>query len=71
MLAGALAEAPADADVVVVDASPARLEQLERDVRDPRVWFLLGDPSVIPLPDRSVDVAIGVASSDELERVRR
>ena len=60
-----------DGDVIVLDPSPERLERLERSVRDPRLWFLLGDGAVVPLPDRSVDAALGGESSPEIERVLR
>ncbi len=60
LLGTALAEA-GDEEVIVVDRSADRLEELERDARDPRVVYLIGDPPVLPLPDASVDRAIGVA----------
>ncbi len=58
-----------DEDVIVVDPSAARLEELERAVRDPRAFFLIGDATILPLPDRSVDVAVGAGAKPELRRV--
>ncbi len=60
-----------DEDVIVVDRSAARLEQLEREARDPRAFFLIGDAEVLPLPDRSVDEAVGEGIAPELGRVLR
>jgi ubiquinone/menaquinone biosynthesis C-methylase UbiE len=60
-----------DEDVIVVDPSPGRLEELEREVRDPRAFFLIGDASILPLPDRSVDAAVGQGVQPELRRVLR
>jgi ubiquinone/menaquinone biosynthesis C-methylase UbiE len=70
LLAGALAGA-GDEDVVVVDLSAARLEELERRARDPRAFFLIGEPAILPLPDRSVDSAVGDGVAAELSRVLR
>jgi ubiquinone/menaquinone biosynthesis C-methylase UbiE len=70
LLPEALAAA-GDEDVVVVDASAARLEQLERQARDPRAFFLIGEPEILPLPDASVDAAVGAAVEQELQRVLR
>jgi ubiquinone/menaquinone biosynthesis C-methylase UbiE len=60
-----------DADVIVIDPSVPRLEALERSLADPRVWFLIGDGEVLPLPDASVDAVIGGGETAELERVCR
>ncbi len=60
-----------DEDVIVVDPSADRLEQLERQARDPRAFFLIGDAAVLPLPDRSVDEAVGDGVEPELRRVLR
>jgi len=60
-----------DEDVIVVDPSAARLEELERAALDPRVAFLIGDPVVLPLPDASVDRAVGAGDEVELARVLR
>jgi ubiquinone/menaquinone biosynthesis C-methylase UbiE len=70
LLGPALAEA-GDEDVIVVDRSAARLEHLEREARDPRVYYLIGDPLVLPLPDACVDVAVGDGVEAELSRVLR
>jgi ubiquinone/menaquinone biosynthesis C-methylase UbiE len=59
-----------DGAIVVLDPSAGALEALERAVRDPRVWYQIGDAEVVPLPDRSVDEAMGERSGD-VERVLR
>jgi ubiquinone/menaquinone biosynthesis C-methylase UbiE len=66
----ALEEAGPDGDVVVLDSSPASLERLERMTPDPRLWYQIGDPEVVPLPDRFVDVVVGGRSPD-VDRVLR
>jgi ubiquinone/menaquinone biosynthesis C-methylase UbiE len=60
-----------DADVIVVDPEAASLERLERAVLDPRVWFMIGDGEVLPLPDASVDVVLGAEDTPDVERVLR
>jgi ubiquinone/menaquinone biosynthesis C-methylase UbiE len=60
-----------DEDVIVLDASAERLEVLEDEVADPRVWFMIGDAEVIPLPDGAVDEVVGADASPEVERVTR
>jgi ubiquinone/menaquinone biosynthesis C-methylase UbiE len=68
-LLGEALTAAGDEDVIVVDPSAARLEELERKVRDPRVAYLIGDPVVLPLPDASVERAFGDGDEAELARV--
>ena len=58
-------------DVIVLDASAERLEVLEERVADPRVWFMIGDADVIPLPDGAVDEVVGADLSPEVQRVIR
>jgi hypothetical protein len=58
-------------DVLVLDGSGARLDGLLDEVRDARVWYLVGDVEVIPLPDGSVDEVVGAGASPEVERVMR
>jgi len=70
LVAGVL-ERLGDADVIVLDESAGRLEHLLDALADPRVWFMIGDPEVIPLPDRAVDEVVGVSGSPEVERVTR
>ena len=60
-----------DEDVIVLDASAERLEVLEDEVADPRVWFMIGDAQVIPLPDGSVDEVVGADDSPEVDRFTR
>jgi ubiquinone/menaquinone biosynthesis C-methylase UbiE len=70
LLGAALGDA-GDEDVIVVDPSAVRLEELERAARDPRAFFLIGDAAILPLPDRSVDAAVGEGVEPELRRVLR
>jgi ubiquinone/menaquinone biosynthesis C-methylase UbiE len=70
LLGTALAEA-GDEEVIVVDRSSARLEELELAASDPRVVYLIGEPDVLPLPDASVDRALGDGVDPELRRVLR
>jgi hypothetical protein len=70
LLGDALAAA-GDEDVIVVDHSAARLEELERGACDPRAFFLIGDLAILPLPDRCVDSALGDGVEPELSRVLR
>jgi ubiquinone/menaquinone biosynthesis C-methylase UbiE len=70
LLAGALAQA-GDEDVIVVDRHAAELERLEREAADPRVFYLIGDPEILPLPDNSVDRAVGGDRAADLARVLR
>jgi hypothetical protein len=60
-----------DEDVVVLDGSASRLEELEAEVGDPRLWLMIGDADVIPLPDGTADEVVGAAASPEVARVRR
>jgi hypothetical protein len=60
-----------DEDVIVVDLHAARLEELERQASDPRAFYLIGEPAVLPLPDGSVDEAFGEGVEPELQRVLR
>jgi ubiquinone/menaquinone biosynthesis C-methylase UbiE len=71
LLAGELERMGDDEDVIVLDASPERLETLEDEVADPRVWFMIGDVEVIPLPDAFVDEVVGTGASPEVDRVTR
>ena len=66
----ALTKAGPDDDVVVVDPSAERLEQLYEACQDARLWLQIGDEQVVPLPDASVDRALG-GESDDLDRVLR
>ena len=70
LAADALALAGAEGDVIVVDPSSADLESLEQSLPDPRVWYQIGDAQVVPLPDDSVDAAVG-GETAEVERVVR
>jgi ubiquinone/menaquinone biosynthesis C-methylase UbiE len=66
----ALERAGSDGDVVVLDPSAGNLEELERIVRDSRLWYQIGDAEVVPLPDRFADAALGGSSLD-VDRVLR
>jgi ubiquinone/menaquinone biosynthesis C-methylase UbiE len=67
----ALEQGGPDTDVIVVDPSVPRLEALEQALADPRLWFLIGDAEVLPLPDASVDAVIDGGETAEVERVCR
>jgi ubiquinone/menaquinone biosynthesis C-methylase UbiE len=71
LLAGELERMGEDDDVIVLDESAERLELLEDAFADPRVWFMIGDAEVIPLPDASVDEVVGAPASAEVGRVSR
>ena len=71
LLADELERMGVDEDVIVLDASAERLEVLEDEVADPRVWFMIGDAAVIPLPDGAVDEVVGADASAEVQRVTR
>ncbi len=60
----ALAAAGGDGEVVVVSESAAELAAVEERVRDPRLWYLIGSAEVLPLPDASVDLALGDGGPD-------
>jgi hypothetical protein len=70
LLERALARLDEDDGAIVVDPSAVALAALEQTVRDPRVWYQIGDADVVPLPDRFVDEALG-ERSDDVERVLR
>ena len=70
LVVDALAQAGENGGVIVLDESAERLAVLERTLPDARVWYLIGDAEVVPLPDDSVDAALG-ASSPDVERVVR
>jgi hypothetical protein len=60
-----------DEEIYVVDPSAGRLERLERDAEDPRVFYLIGEPPILPLPDDFVRIAVGDGVEPELGRVLR
>ena len=60
-----------DEDLVVLDDSAQRLEELEAELADPRLWLMIGDAEVIPLPDDSADEILGAPASPEVARVIR
>ena len=60
-----------DDDLVVMDGSADRLESLLDGLADPRLWFMIGDAEVIPLPDGSADEVVGATASPEVARVSR
>jgi len=70
---GAL-ERVGDAWVITIHSSVGQLEELRRAARDAGaagIQYLLGDADVLPLPDASVDVAIGCALLDSVDDVGR
>jgi ubiquinone/menaquinone biosynthesis C-methylase UbiE len=58
-----------DGDVIVIDPSPVALAELEARIRDGRLWFLLGDTDVLPLPDAFVDLVL--AADDDAPEAGR
>jgi ubiquinone/menaquinone biosynthesis C-methylase UbiE len=58
-----------DEEVYVVDPSAARLEELERVAEDPRVFYLIGEAPILPLPDDFIRIAVGEGVEPELSRV--
>jgi hypothetical protein len=60
-----------DEDVVVLDDSANRLLALYAELADPRLWLVIGDAGVIPLPDAAADEVLGTPASPEVERVTR
>jgi len=70
LLADALERVGEAGGVIVLDSSSEGLEALERALPDPRVWYQIGDAGVVPLPDDSVDAALGDSTPD-VERVVR
>jgi ubiquinone/menaquinone biosynthesis C-methylase UbiE len=57
-----------DGDVLVVDESVDALEELRAKTRAPNVFYLVGWPEVLPLPDKSVDEVVGRPPTPEAER---
>jgi hypothetical protein len=59
-------------EIVILEPSVDALEELQHELADPRLDYLLGELPVLPLPDASVDVVIGADESDsEVARVLR
>lgn len=73
LLLAALERVGADGAVIVVDCSADVLEALRARCPDSRVSYLIGDTTVLPLPDRSADVvlAVGDVDDEEVGRVLR
>jgi hypothetical protein len=71
LLDDAVEHAGADDDVIAIAPTAAELEALQQAVPDPRVFYLIGDDDVLPLPDAFVDEVYGTANTQELDRVRR
>lgn len=62
--------------MIAVDPSPDVLAELRAGCSDPRIWFQLGEPALLPFPDGFADaVALDAPGSgpvaDELRRVLR
>jgi len=60
-----------DDDLIVLEGSADVLERMEDEIPDPRVWFMIGDAEVIPLPDGTADEVVGAGASPEVARVTR
>ena len=70
LVAGAL-DGLGDDDLIVLEGSAEVLEWMEDEIADARVWFMIGDEEIIPLPDDCVDEVVGVSASPEVDRVIR
>jgi ubiquinone/menaquinone biosynthesis C-methylase UbiE len=57
-------------EIVVIDPSVEALEELEAELSDPRLDYLLGELPVLPLPDASVDLVVGEYADDDAEIAR-
>jgi hypothetical protein len=51
--------------VLVVDESVDALEELRANTTAPNVFYFVGWPEVLPLPDASVDEVVGTAPNSE------
>jgi ubiquinone/menaquinone biosynthesis C-methylase UbiE len=71
LLPVAIEELGDDELLIAIDPSADRLEELLRRYPDPRITFLIGDGTVIPVPDHSVDKVLGEGSAAEIHRVLR
>ena len=71
LVGDALAELAEDELMIVIDSSADRLEDLEERYPDPRVTWLIGDGTVIPIPDASVGRVLGEGAEAEIHRVLR
>ena len=54
--------------MIVVDESVDVLEELRARTRAPNVFYLLGWPEVLPLPDASVDEVVGPPPGPDAKR---
>ena len=57
-----------DGDVLLIDDSVDTLEELRAKTVAPNVFYLVGWPEVLPLPDGSVDEVVGAPGTPEAER---
>ena len=57
-------------EIVVIDPSVDALEQLEAELEDARLDYLLGELPVLPLPDGSIHLVLGDFSPDDPEIAR-
>jgi len=71
LVGDALTELAEDELMIVIDSSADRLEELEERYPDPRVTWLIGDGTVIPIPDASVGRVLGEGAEAEIRRVLR
>lgn len=70
LVRGALPELDGFDEIVVIDPSVEALEQLEAELADPRLDYLLGGLPVLPLPDGSVHRVVGEFAPDDPEIAR-
>jgi hypothetical protein len=70
-VAAAALDGLGDDDLIVLEGTADVLERMEEEIGDPRVWFMIGDAEIIPLPDGCVDEVVGVPATPEVERITR
>lgn len=54
-------------EIVVFEPSTAELERLVEELADPRLDYLLGALPVLPLPDASLDLLVGVDGAGDAD----
>ena len=72
----ALERAGPDGDVLAIDVSVDALEELRAASTAPNVSYLVGEPTVLPLPDEWVDAVLtesgqGEEATIEFNRISR
>ena len=67
-LAALATQVAPDGDVFAIAESVEALEELRARTTAPNVFYFIGCPEVLPLPDASVDEVVGPRPSEEAER---